>query len=466
MTRYEFPSTFRFGAATAAAQIEGAGHEEGKTDSIWDAYCRSEGTIIDGSNIDVACDHYHRMEQDVALIKSLNLDMYRFSMSWARVRPDDRDFNPQGIDFYSRLVDELLANGITPWITLYHWDLPQTLQNSGGWANRETAYRFAEYAERMYQELGDRVRYWTTLNEPWCSSFLSYAAGVHAPGHTNAHEAVAAAHHLLLAHGLAVERIRALAPKGRPLSVGITLNLTRVHPHDPTNTADIDAARQIDGAHNRIFLDPLFRGTYPADVLADMKEAELETCIRNGDLETISQPLDVLGVNFYNGVAVGGAVDDAVNERTPYVGAERIRHLSRGLPVTDMGWEVNADDLRDLLVRVEREYTGPAEIPIYITENGAAYPDRVDRDGFVDDTDTRWVYLRDHLIAVHQAIASGVRVEGYFAWSLMDNFEWTFGYTKRFGIVRVDYESGRRIPKASAHHFAQTARDKAIEVPV
>lgn len=463
MNRYEFPPTFRFGAATAAAQIEGAGHEDGKTDSIWDAYCRGEGTIIDGSNINVACDHYHRMEEDVALIKRLNLDMYRFSISWARVRPDDGEFNVQGIDFYSRLVDELLANGITPWITLYHWDLPQTLQNSGGWANRETAYRFAEYAERMYRELGDRVQYWTTLNEPWCSSFLSYAAGVHAPGHTDAHEAVAAAHHLLLAHGLAVERIRAQAPEGRPLSVGITLNLTRVHPHDPSDPADIDAARQIDGAHNRFFLDPLFRGAYPADVLADMKSAGIDTCIRGGDLEIISQPLDVLGVNFYNGVAVAGAAGEAVNERTPYVGAERIRHLSRGLPLTDMGWEVQADDLRDLLIRVEREYTGPADIPIYITENGAAYRDQADDDGFVDDTDTRWAYIKDHLIAVHQAIDSGVRVEGYFAWSLMDNFEWTFGYTKRFGIVRVDYETGRRIPKASAHRYAQTARDRAIE---
>ncbi|MDO5728595.1 MAG: GH1 family beta-glucosidase [Actinomycetaceae bacterium] len=464
MQRYEFPPEFQFGAATAAAQIEGAGHEDGKTDSIWDAYCRTPGNIIDGSNIEVACDHYHRMEEDVALIKRLNLDMYRFSISWARVRPDDRDFNALGIDFYSRLVDELLANDITPWITLYHWDEPRALLEQGGWANRDTAYRFAEYAARVYEELGDRVEYWTTLNEPWCSSFLSYAAGIHAPGYTDPKQAVAAAHHLLLGHGLAAKEIRSRAD-GKPLSLGITLNFTVAHPADPNSAADHDAARQIDGAHNRIFLDPLLRGSYPADVCDDMREAGLDRVIRDGDLDIISQPLDVLGVNFYNGVAVAGPSGSEINSTTPYVGAERIRTLSRGLPVTDMGWEVLADDLRELLIRLDKEYTGPAGIPIFITENGAAYPDVCDETGFVDDTHTRLAYIRDHLIAVHEAIGQGVDINGYFAWSLMDNFEWTFGYTKRFGIVRVDYETGARTPKASAHWYARTASRKGFDAP-
>ena len=300
MTTLQFPPDFLFGSATAAFQIEGGGDADGRGPSIWDAFCEVPGRISDGSNGMVACDHYHRMPQDVALMRELNLDAYRFSTSWARVCPDGRTLNPAGLDFYSRLVDELLAAGIKPWLTLYHWDLPQALGERGGWTNRDTSYLFAEYTRHMVDALGDRVQVWTTLNEPWCSSFLSYAGGDHAPGHTSPREAVAAAHHLLLAHGLGVQVLREAEQN---LTVGITCNTTYSHPADPDNPGDVDAARRIDGGFNRIFLDPIFKGEYPADVIEDMAEAGLGSDVRDGDMELISAPIDVLGVNFYNGAA-------------------------------------------------------------------------------------------------------------------------------------------------------------------
>lgn len=472
MTNYTFPKDFMFGAATAAFQIEGGGYEDGRGPSIWDDFCEQPGRIEDGSNGLVACDHYHRMPQDVAMMKELGLQAYRFSTSWARVCPDGKTPNPKGIDFYSRLVDELLAAGIKPWLTLYHWDLPLELHKQGGWTNRETSYRFADYTQHLVDALADRVDIWTTLNEPWCSSFLSYAAGVHAPGHVSPREAVAAAHHLLLAHGLGIQVLRG-AP--RKLTVGFTANTTFSHPADPDNPGDVDAARRVDGGFMRLFLDPVFKGSYPADVIEDMgPEAALGSDVHDGDMELISAPIDVLGINFYNGACHAapepGAqreviVNDAGYEETsPMVGSETVRPVLRGLPLTAMDWEVDARDLRLLLNRLQRDYTGPAGIPIVITENGAAYHDTADENGFVDDTEDRLAYIRDHLVAVHQSLADGVDVRGYLAWSLMDNFEWTMGYSRRFGIVRVDYDTLERIPKASALWYSKVAKTHQFDV--
>ncbi|MGM0386128.1 MAG: GH1 family beta-glucosidase [Actinomycetota bacterium] len=472
-TALTFPTGFFFGSATAAYQIEGAVHEDGRRDSIWDAYCRIPGAIAGGENGDVACDHYHRMPADVALMAELGLDTYRFSTSWARVRPDGGPTNPAGIDFYSRLVDELLSHGIRPWLTLYHWDLPQALQDKGGWTNRDTAYRFADYAEGLFGALGDRVPVWTTLNEPWCSSFLAHAGGEHAPGHTSPSEAVDAAHHLLLGHGLAIQRLR---DAGRDVQLGITLNQTVADPANPDDPADLDAARQIDGAFNRVFLDPLFRGSYPSDVLEDMAEAGLGRVARDGDMEIISTPIDVLGVNYYRGEAVAAPDphDDSPlvsltprgrPSRNPYVGAERVRVVSRGLPTTAMGWEIQPEGLTRLLLHLHREYTGPAGIPLVVTENGAAFDDVPDADGYVDDSADRLAYARDHLAALHSAIEQGADVRGYLLWSFMDNFEWAWGYGPRFGLVRVDYETQRRTPKASARWYAHVARSGRVELP-
>lgn len=453
-----FPQGFLWGAATAAYQIEGAAHEEGRQDSIWDVFARKPGAVADAHNGDVACDHYHRSAQDVALMQELNLKAYRFSTSWARCMPDGVTPNPDGIRFYSRLVDELLAAGITPWLTLYHWDLPQALEDKGGWANRETAERFADFAAVMHEALGDRVRIWTTLNEPWCSAFLGYAEGVHAPGRTEPAAALAAAHHLLLGHGLATRRLRARDPEAK---LGITLNLNVFDPADPSSEEDRDAARRLDGQFNRIFLDPLFRGEYPADLLADVAHLGMADVIRSGDLEVIAEPLDLLGVNYYHGEAVTKTPPVATAPPSPFVAADGAHAVPRGLAVTGMGWEVQPEGLRRLLNRVQQEYTGPAGIPIYITENGAAYEDAPDAAGFVDDQD-RLAFFDAHLRALHAALADGVDVRGYLAWSLMDNFEWAYGYYQRFGLVRVDYESQQRTPKASARWYAGVIAENAL----
>lgn len=482
MTTISFPKEFTWGVATAAAQIEGAGREGGKGDSIWDVYCRQPGAILDGSNIDTACDHYHRVPADVQLMKDLGVQTYRFSVSWARVMPDGYTLNEEGLDFYEFLVDELNAAGIKPWLTLYHWDLPADLEKKGGWASRETAYAFEKYARAVYDRLGSKVRTWTTLNEPWCSSLLSYACGEHAPGHNDPAKAVAAVHHLLLAHGLGVNTIRLAAiESGNDLQAGITLNFTVAHPADPENPADIDAARRIDGLQNRLFLDPIFRGSYPEDVVADMNSCEdfagqclITDHVQDGDMDIISTPVDVLGVNFYNGQAVAGAdpadvsplvfeVPGGRTRRSPHVGSERVRSVSRGLPTTHMGWEILGDDMYALLSRIHREYTGIAGVPMVITENGAAFDDQPDADGFVDDSEDRLAYLREHIIAVHRAIEDGVNMAGYLAWSLMDNFEWAFGYQRRFGIIRVDFETQKRIPKASALWYSQVMRSGEVD---
>lgn len=462
-----FPPGFLWGAATAAYQVEGAAHRGGRTDSIWDAFARIPGAVLDGHDGEIACDQYHRMVDDVDLMARLNLASYRFSTSWSRVRPDGGPLNPTGVDYYSRLVDQLLGAGLVPWLTLYHWDLPQALQEKGGWANRDTAFRFAEYALDMHEALGDRVGTWTTLNEPWCSAFLGYVAGTHAPGHQDPAEGLAAAHHLLLGHGLAVTELRARAPRA---TLGITLNLSVTDPFDPSQPGDVEAARRLDGQFNRVFLDPLLRGSYPVDVLGDVAHLGLLDHVEDGDLEIISARIDALGVNYYHGHAASlspepGLPDEPVPSArptsSPFPAAGGAHHRRRGLPLTGIGWEVQAEGLTRLLVRLQEEYTGPAGVALYVTENGAAYPDVPDADGFVQD-DERLDYYDQHLRALHKAVERGVDVRGYFAWSFLDNYEWAFGYHQRFGIVRVDYDTQVRTPKASALWYAQVARDNSV----
>ena len=462
-----FPPGFLWGAATAAFQIEGAAHTDGRQDSIWDQFCRIPGAVLDGHTGDVADDHYHRMADDVALMADLGLASYRFSTSWSRVRPGGGAVNPAGVDFYSRLVDELLGAGIKPWLTLYHWDLPQALEDAGGWVNRDTAYLFAEYAVTMHEALGDRVDVWTTMNEPWCSAFLGYTAGVHAPGRQSRPDGLAAAHHLLLGHGLAVQELRSRAPEA---DLGITLNFTVPDPLDPTDAADVDTARRIDGQFNRIFLDPILRGAYPGDVLDDVAPYGLLEHVQDGDLEIISHPIDALGVNYYHGEAVSarpvpteprGEAPVTRATSSPFPAADGAHSHPRGLPVTGMGWEIQPEGLTRLLVRLHEEYTGPAGMALYVTENGAAFDDVPDAAGYVQD-DERLDFFDAHLRAVHDAIGAGADVRGYFAWSLMDNFEWAWGYHQRFGIVRVDYETQVRTPKASALWYAAVARGNAV----
>lgn len=438
---------FRWGAATAAYQIEGATNEDDRGPSIWDTFARTPGRILNGDTGEEAIDHYHRYESDVDIMREIGLDAYRFSVAWPRIQPNGRGpANQRGLDFYRRLVDELLSKDIEPWLTLYHWDLPQTLEDAGGWPERDTAYRFAEYASIVYEALGDRVRNWITLNEPWCSAFLGYASGDHAPGRTEPAAAVRAAHHLLLGHGLAVDALRGT-------NVGITVNLYAVSPAT-TDPSDVDAARHVDGLQNRLFLDPVLTGQYPDDVQRDLVNVvDFDEFVRDRDLETISAPLNFLGVNYYSRHVVASGSDTGVWLGTPTV------HITlRGLPVTDMGWEVDSAGLTEVLVRVARDYPS---IPLYITENGAAYVDEPPADGRVHDPE-RTKYLDSHLRACREAIAQGVDLRGYFAWSLFDNFEWAWGYSKRFGLVYVDYETQRRILKDSALWYSEMIRGPAM----
>lgn len=473
MTR-EFPADFLFGAATAAYQIEGAAFEDGRTASIWDAFSRIPGAVVGGDSGDTACEHYHRYRDDVALMKSLGLQTYRFSTSWSRVRPDGGAVNRAGVDFYSRLVDELLGADILPWLTLYHWDMPQALEDAGGWTNRDTTARFVEYAATMHDALGDRVNVWTTLNEPWCASFLSYTGGEHAPGRQSIADGLLASHHLLLAHGQAIRELRG---RDAGLDLGITLNHTVADPADPQNAGDADAARRVDGQFNRWFLDPIHRGSYPADIVEDIRAvdadavARFEAAIHDGDLRTISQPIDTQGVNYYHGdlVAgdapqhppVSGAPTTTRPTRSPYPSGDGIHSVERGLPRTAQNWEIQPEGLTRLLRRVSDDYTAERSVKLYVTENGAAFDDEAAADGRVHDAD-RVAYVRAHLGAVLDAADAGVDVRGFFYWSLMDNFEWAWGYDKRFGIVRVDYDTQERTVKDSGREYARIIADRAL----
>ena len=458
------PHDFVWGVATAAYQIEGAVDIDGRTPSIWDTFSHTPGKVAGGDTGDVADDHYHRFREDVALMKELGVQSYRFSIAWPRITPQVTaqtlgPVNEAGIDFYSRLVDELLAAGITPAATLYHWDLPQALEDAGGWPQRATAERFAEYAAVVADRLGDRIGTFITLNEPWCSAFLGYGSGVHAPGRTDHAAVLAAVHHLNLAHGLATTAIRARRPRA---TVGLTLNLAWVRPLGQ-RAEDAAAAHRVDGLQNRVFLDPVLRGSYPRDVLTATSGVSDWSFVRPGDLDLVHQPPDVRGVNYYSPTVVRAF--DGVGQRqeadghgdgavSPWPACEDVEFPQQPGPYTDMGWPVDARGLSELLVRMHREYPGPA---LVVTENGAAFPDVVGPDGTVQDDD-RIAYLRAHVRAVGDAVEAGAPVRGYYLWSLLDNFEWGYGYAKRFGIVHVDYTTLQRTPKASAHWYAALIR--------
>jgi beta-glucosidase len=454
-----FPAGFVWGTATASYQIEGAVKEGGRTPSIWDTFSHTPGKVVNGDTGDVADDHYHRYREDVALLADLGVTHYRFSLAWPRLQPDGKGaINPDGLDFYSRLVDELLTRDITPWVTLYHWDLPQALEDAGGWPVRDTALRFADYATLTHERLRDRVRDWTTLNEPWCSAFLGYAAGAHAPGRTEPAAALAAAHHLMLGHGLGVAAMREQDPDAK---YGITLNLA---PADPATDApaDVDAARRVDGVSNRIFLDPILRGSYPDDLRADVAGISDLSFVQDGDEAQIAVPLDFLGVNYYFREVVRfrqeGEPSSTPNARA-WVGCDDVEQTRTGRPTTAMGWEIDADGLYDVLTALKRDYD---PVPLYVTENGAAMEDVVAADGSVPDPD-RISYLDGHFRAAGRAIAEGVDLRGYFVWSLLDNFEWAYGFDKRFGLVHVDYDTQVRTPKDSARWFAQVTRRNGLE---
>jgi beta-glucosidase len=461
--RLRFPDGFLWGTATAAYQIEGAVTEDGRTPSIWDTFSHTPGKVAGGDTGDVAADHYHRYVDDVALMSGLGIGAYRFSTSWNRIVPGGRGpINRAGIDFYSRLVDTLLEAGIEPVVTLYHWDLPQVLQDAGGWTNRDVAGHFADYAQVLGSALGDRVKSWTTLNEPWCSAFLGYGAGVHAPGHTSDVEALTAVHHLLLGHGLAVNALRTVLPADATCSITLNPGVARPATGSPEDAA---AAWKVDGLQNRVWLDPLFRGAYPADVLDFTADITDWSHVRDGDLGIIAAPLDRLGVNFYNPMLVahydgggerGRADGHGKGSGSAWPGCGDVQFLDPPGQHTAMGWPVDASGLHELLMRLHRDYP----MPIVVTENGAAFDDVLVA-GRVRDVE-RTEYLRDHLAAVHQAIAEGADVRGYFLWSLLDNFEWAYGLAKRFGITYVDFDTQARTLKDSAVFYRDVVRANGL----
>jgi beta-glucosidase len=434
-----FPVDFAWGVATAAYQIEGGVAEGGRGPSIWDAFSHSPGHVRHGDTGDIACDHYHRWQYDLDLLAELGVDAYRLSVSWARLQPSGRgELNPEGVAFYRELLTGLRERGIRAFVTLYHWDLPLPLEEAGGWPMRETAELFADYARRTVAALRDLADDWITLNEPWCSAFLGYGYGPHAPGRTELRAAVAAAHHLNLAHGLAVRAIREVAPDAR---IGITNIVTDVVPASDA-LADVAAADRLDAVSNRVFLDPVYSGAYGPGVHAQLDPHGLAELIREGDLTTIAQPVDFAGVNHYQRVIATAVEPDAAH---PFGVAETPAEPA----TTSFGWSVVPDSLHAVLTRVARDYT---TLPIYITESGASFDDYVDPEGGIDDLE-RISYLAGYFDAAGRAIRDGVDVRGYFVWSLLDNFEWGEGYSKRFGLVYVDYRTQERLPKASAHWY-------------
>ncbi|MBB6240856.1 GH1 family beta-glucosidase [Rhodanobacter sp. MP1X3] len=439
--KLDFPKDFLWGVSTSAYQIEGALHEDGRGPSIWDSFCSEPGRIANGDTAETACDHYHRYPDDVALMATLGVDAYRFSIAWSRIQPNGRGAaNPKGLDFYSRLIDALLAKGISPTPTLFHWDLPQALQDAGGWFNRDTADRFAEFARIVAERLGDRVSRWITHNETFEHTVLGHAIGTHAPGQQLGLDIFSVVHHLLLSHGKAVQALRAILPAGA--QIGIAQSMARARPAS-SRIKDRLAAHLLEALHLRMHTDPLLFGRYP---LALRLLGIDRSALRAGDLATIAQPLNFLGINFYNPQYVrsapkGGAV--------PIEATEPPMHLER----TEMGWPVDANGFSELLLYLRKRYRAKLP-PIFITENGAAFPDAVDAQGRIDDP-RRIAYLQAHLHALRQAMDAGVDVRGYFVWSLLDNFEWAEGYRPRFGLVHVDYSTQQRTPKASFDWYRQ-----------
>jgi len=435
-TLKKFPDGFVWGVATSSFQIEGAAAKDGKGPSIWDTFCRVPGAIADASNGDVACDHYRLWESDLDLIADLGVDAYRFSVSWPRVRPSGSGaWNEQGLDFYEKLVDGLLKRGIKPYLTLNHWDLPDALQQHGGWAHRDTVHRFVEYARGMTKRLGDRITSITTHNEPWVMASLGHESGIFAPGIKDRATAMQVTHHLLLSHGLALQALRADGVRSK---LGIVLNLSPMHPASAA-PEDIEKTKLEDGRLLRWYMDPLFNGTYPDDVLAYLGEDA--PLISAGDMKAISVPMDFLGINYYSRAVISAAGHWDVKKS--------------GLALTDMGWEIYPEGLTELLVRMDRDYNVP---PLYVTENGGAFKDRFE-DGHVHDAQ-RTDYIARHIAAVAEAMNQGVQMAGYMVWSLLDNFEWASGYEKRFGIVHVDYETQARTLKDSALWYRDFLRQQ------
>jgi beta-glucosidase len=459
----EFPAGFLFGSATAAYQVEGAAQEDGRGPSIWDTFSHTPGRTLNGDTGDVADDHYHRVDADLDLMRELQLEAYRFSIAWPRIQPTgEGPVNEKGIGFYARLVDGLLARGIRPIATLYHWDLPQALEDKGGWPERDTALRFAEYASLVGDALGDRVDVWTTMNEPWCSAFLGYGSGGHAPGRTTDAGALAAAHHLMLGHGLALQELRRVVTKPNA-QYSITLNF---HALRGAHATSPEAIRRIDALGNRSFTGPLLHGEYPADLLEDTRDVTDWSFVRAGDLETICQPIDFLGVNYYSTQTVrmwDGRSAKETNDGhrdaggSPWPGSRDVEFLEQPGPFTAMGWNIAPDAFEELLVSLGEEFP---TLPLMVTENGAAFDD-VEIDGAVHDAN-RIDYLRRHFSAAHRAMARGIDLRGYLVWSFLDNFEWSWGFSKRFGLVRVNYETQERTPKDSARWVTELIQTRRI----
>jgi beta-glucosidase len=447
-----FPDGFLWGVATSAYQVEGAVRDDGRGVSIWDTFSHTLGRTRHGDTGDVACDHYRRIEPDVALLAELGVTAYRFSVAWPRIQPDGTGpANQRGLDHYRRLVEVLHRHGIAPMATLYHWDLPQALEDRGGWPNRDTAARFAEYAGLVHGALRDAVPLWATLNEPWVSAWLGYGSGVHAPGRADDALALAASHHLLLAHGLAADAMGGGGGGGGEVGIVLNLQPTRPASDDP---GDERAARLGDLQMNAIYLDPLFGRGYPAELMEHHREVSDFGFVRDGDLGAIARPLDFLGVNYYTlqTVTVRPRPGERATPLPGHVGGWVV--VPPGVAATAMGWAIEPASLTEVLLRLRRDYP---PIRLYVTENGAAFDDRVGPDGRVDDRE-RIAFLHDHLLAAHRAIEEGVPVAGYFVWSFLDNFEWAEGYSKRFGLVHVDYETQERIPKESARWYREVVR--------
>jgi len=440
--RSEFPAGFLFGAATAAYQVEGAVAEDGRAPSIWDTFSHTPGKVRNDEHGDVACDHYHLWEQDLDLMKRLGLNAYRFSVAWPRVVPQGRGaVNEKGLDFYDRLLDGLLARGISPQVTLYHWDLPQVLQDRGGWQDRDTAPAYAEYAQVVARRLGDRVASWATHNEPFCAAFLGHLWGKHAPGLHDPDAALVATHHLLLSHGLGVQAVRGVLPRAR---LGLVNNPAPIHAASD-RPEDQAAARRADAMRNRLFHDPVFGMGYPQEIVERAGGSRFERAIQAGDLATMSQPIDFLGVNYYNRHVVTHAPGEGMMEG---------RFIRPDQHHTSIGWEVYPDGLREILVRVHRDWKPKA---LLVTENGAAYDDVPGPGDRVQDDDRRR-YIESHLAACRDALGQGVPLQGYFVWTLADNFEWAEGYGNRFGIVRMAFAGGPRVVKASGEWYGAFVR--------
>lgn len=447
MSIVKFPADMKWGTATASYQIEGATKEDGRGPSIWDTFCEIPGKVVNGDSGEVACDSYHRVDEDVAIMKDLGIDVYRFSIAWPRIFPVGRgEVNEKGLAYYHRLVDALLENGIEPMVTLYHWDLPQALQDEGGWDNRETIDAFVNYAELMFNEFSGKVKKWITFNEPWCVSFLSNYMGLHAPGNQNLQLAVNVAHHLHVAHGRTVQKFRSLGFDGE---IGYAPNVTWYESYS-NKEEDVLACRRGVGEMVEWFFDPVFKGTYPQFMVDWFAKKGVRVPILDGDMEVISQPIDFVGINYYSGGVARYKENSGLMDLEP---------VDMGYEKTDIGWNIYPEGFYKVLTYLTETY---GQVPIYITENGSCYNDEP-VDGRVKD-DRRIAYLKQHLTSLSRSIDSGVNIKGYISWSLMDNFEWAEGYSMRFGIVFVNYRTLERIKKDSFYWYKQTIRNRWFDV--